>query len=602
MFVLTLFETIFHIDLHIPQIQESKIQMLCPQQRVFPFAPSPPPKSVGNNSSTASKDLNTLYQEFETTHMVIDMHPWCNDDPKLDPTLDENKERARVIAATALLKELQRNNGFAYIRVPLHPTLCQEALRWTREFLQEVPEGVRRSCLSRKDRARRGYSPMCTENFASLVNVKGKNDLVRKFRMGSPPPLTTVIASAGEDDGGLLQEEKVNDAIYNNSLLQPNIWPRTDQWEEATTFQQVMEEYYYQASMAAHGIVAAICHALVQCHPELEPCLKPLMMMQQPQERFSSANDDDNQTNRELEDETSDEQMSKKMQLPREDDNRSFNHGRGTSRDSSILTLLGYRQGARHKQPQQQSSKKQKKKHQSQPRDPLVAPHTDVGIITFLLFDQGQDCARLQRLERRRYRQRPTPPPAAPTRSDLETNENDPNNKHHLDDDNEEEEEQDSDWIDVPLPPIVEGKDPVFVVNIADCLSELSHGWLESALHRVVPVLVPRNQNKKTTATSPAGRQQQQGEQNTRNGCALFVGLDPNQKLVFPGKRRSNRNDDDDEYHHQRDQSSLSMAHEEGQQEGQRILTFEEWRKERIARAQQPPSVVENNKQRLEKR
>ena len=38
-----------------------------------------------------------------------------------------------------------------------------------------------KSGLSREDRARRGYSPPNSENFASLLGEEGPNDLVRKF-------------------------------------------------------------------------------------------------------------------------------------------------------------------------------------------------------------------------------------------------------------------------------------------------------------------------------------------------------------------------------------------------------------------------------------
>ena len=46
--------------------------------------------------------------------------------------------------------------------------------------MHEADESVRRSCLT-KDRARRGYSPMSTENFASLIGQQRPNDLVKKF-------------------------------------------------------------------------------------------------------------------------------------------------------------------------------------------------------------------------------------------------------------------------------------------------------------------------------------------------------------------------------------------------------------------------------------
>jgi isopenicillin N synthase-like dioxygenase len=147
---------------------------------------------------------------------------------------------------------------------------------------------------------------------------------------------------------------------------------------------------------------------------------------------------------------------------------------KGSVTHSSILTLLSYRPGTRHKRKE---------------KPPLVAPHTDVGVITFLLFDGG-DCATLQRAD---Y-------------------------------------EMEGSWADVRLPRHV-GDDPVFAVNLGDCLSELCNNLLPSTLHRVIPTsdMVPRN-------------------------ClALFVGLDPHEVLILPDGNK---------------------------------MTYEVWRKLRIARAQ----------------
>eukprot|EP00549_Striatella_unipunctata_P024430 CAMPEP_0118703154 /NCGR_PEP_ID=MMETSP0800-20121206/18359_1 /TAXON_ID=210618 ORGANISM="Striatella unipunctata, Strain CCMP2910" /NCGR_SAMPLE_ID=MMETSP0800 /ASSEMBLY_ACC=CAM_ASM_000638 /LENGTH=132 /DNA_ID=CAMNT_0006604575 /DNA_START=1 /DNA_END=396 /DNA_ORIENTATION=+ len=119
---------------------------------------------------------------------------------------------------------------------------------------------------------------------------------------------------------------------------------------------------------------------------------------------------------------------------------------------TSILTLLGYRKGSRHK---------------IKNPSPLVAPHTDVGVITFLIFDNG-NTASLQR------------------------------------------QTSTGSWENVRLPELPQ--DPIFVVNIGDCLEELSGNELPSTLHRVVV-----DQGSKT-----------------RNCMALFVGLEPNAMLSFP--------------------------------------------------------------------
>jgi len=419
-------------------IKESVVQMLSPQERNFPFAPS--------SEGTQQVDNDTLYQTFEANNTIIDVHSWCS------PGNETNNDSIRGQCATALLKQLEED-GFAYVRAPLDVPTCESALKFTKMFLQDANENVRRSCLV-KDRAKRGYSPFNTENFASLLGLNngGKNDLVRKFRLG---PLSSANGTKdNSNDGG---------TSVNNSLLQPNVWPRGEDWNQAVEFQETIQHYYSQIASASNAIVSAICHALIQQHVELEPSLRPLMS------RWSGSDNDNTPNN-----------------------------------DSSILTLLGYRTGARHRQ----GKKKQ---------FPLVAAHTDVGMVTVLLFDRGQECATLQRR-------------ASP---------------------NENKKAPDTEWIDVPLPPLVEGKDPIFVVNVADCLSELSGGHLPSTLHRVVPSGTGEHTNK-----NPA----------TRNGCALFVGLDPHQKLLFPSRKEENLNGEETK-------EGYSM-------------TFEEWRKQRIARAQ----------------
>jgi isopenicillin N synthase-like dioxygenase len=355
-------------------IDEKSIQMLQPEQRAFPFAPQE------NAESPMDEAL---------VNDAVDMTPYCN--------VSAAESIDRKACADALLKQLQ-SDGFALVRGTGIPRqTCVLALQSTNSFLNEADETVRRQCLT-KDRARRGYSPMCTENFASLVGEKGPNDLVRKFRIGPVHVESTV----------------------DSPLLRPNVWP-----EEAIEFRSSLESYYEATSQAAHAIVRAICDGIVERQPKLESSLGVLS-------------------------------------------------ARDSVRHSSILTLLGYQPGARHKRKE---------------KPPLVAAHTDVGVITILLFDNG-DCATLQRADR----------------------------------------QNDGSWVDVKLPRHV-GDDPVFVVNIGDCLSELCKGIIPSTLHRVVPQF----------ASVP------------RNCLALFVGLDPHVALTFPDGMTT---------------------------------TFEEWRKHRIARAQ----------------
>jgi len=360
-------------------IDEDSIQMVPPSERDFPFAPS---------TETLKSPFDTAIQES-----AIDMSPYCSDSVQ-----DESMKAA---CSEALIKQLEAD-GFALVKgTGISKKSCVAALHSTNGFLHEADESVRRMCLT-EDRARRGYSPMCTENFASLVGEKGPNDLVKKFRMGP----TDV------------------DMSVESPLLRPNVWPN-DSWKGAKEFQSSLENYYDAACRAAHAIVIAICDGILNKHPDLDSSLAVLSM-------------------------------------------------KGSVTHSSILTLLSYRTGTRHRRKE---------------KPPLVAAHTDVGVITFLLFDNG-DCATLQRADR----------------------------------------ESEGSWVDVRLPRHV-GDDPVFVVNLGDCLSELCNGLLPSTLHRVIP----------------------KPESVPRNCLALFVGLDPSETLHLPDGNR---------------------------------MSYEVWRKLRIARAQ----------------
>lgn len=189
----------------------------------------------------------------------------------------------------------------------------------------------------------------------------------------------------------------------NFALLQSNAWPSEEVWEHSNEFQSAIQSYYEEICDAAHAIVKCICDGLSL-------------------QNGSAVGD-----------------------------NGSFAIEKESH--TSILTLLGYKLGARH-----QGCKK-----------PLVASHTDVGAVTVLIFDGG-DVASLQRLH----------------------NDN---------------------WIDVKLPLSIPS-DPIFVVNIGDCLSDIC-GSLPSTMHRVMPV----------RGTIP------------RNCLALFVGFNPNQILEIGGRK-----------------------------------------------------------------
>lgn len=315
---------------------------------------------------------------------------------------------------------------------------------------------------------------MSTENFASLIGEHGPNDLVKKYRIG---PSMMSCDEKNESDTTLPQHPT------KSSLHQPNVWPTanstlghtwtTDEgsvemkklcWDDANAFnfKSAIEEYFNAICYAANCVLRAIC-------------------------------DEINNSNKNVSIVESVKSLSELMN----NDDSTGNDKKSTTNHTSILTLLGYQPGSRHKK----GSKAYMR--------PLVSAHTDVGVITVLLFDNGT-CAALERAAN------------AP-------------NQGNTDDTIE--------WLDVSLPPLNDDNDPIFVVNVGDCLSDVSGGMLRSTLHRVMPRACPLPSSQDTLLDDKV----------VRTCLALFVGLDPSALLTLPSGE---------------------------------VLSYEEWRRRRIARAQ----------------
>ena len=433
---------------HRVPINEEKIQMLAPENRLFPFAPSIV-EQQSSHQCVGKGRLNhqTQYRSSQlecfqkTREMAVDMSPYCNEK---FATIDMKRECSAKLNATL------HQDGFAYVRgLGIPNNICNNALCAARSFLHDADESVRRSCLT-TDRARRGYSPMSTENFASLIGEHGPNDLVKKYRIGPS-----------------MNEENESDTILphhptKSSLHQPNVWPTATSWDaNAFTFKSAIEEYFNAICYAANCVLRAICD-------EINNSNKNISIVES-MKTLSELMDADDSTG---------------------NDKKSTNH-------TSILTLLGYQPGSRHKK----GSKAYMR--------PLVAAHTDVGVITLLLFDNGT-CAELERAA------------------------NAPNNAN-IDDTIE--------WLDMSLPPLNDDNDPIFVVNVGDCLSDVSGGMLRSTLHRVMPRPCPLPSSQDTLLDDKV----------VRTCLALFVGLDSSALLTLPSGE---------------------------------VLSYEEWRRQRIARAQ----------------
>jgi len=412
---------------HKRPLEEEKMQMLALDEREFPFAPS------AEDCTPDTEDGLDL----EIQEVAVDMSSYCNPHTATRYNADD-LDNAKQQCFTKLNHALQAD-GFVLVKgTNISPDTCTKALHVAKLFLHEADESVRRSCLT-KDRARRGYSPMCTENFASLIGEKGvPNDLVKKFRVGP------------EEGNDYLEHSTTMASL--SSLRQPNAWSSEDIWDHSLDFRVVIEEYYEQLRVAADCILRAICDGIVRENQSLEESMRVIAKSKDKIEEAMG-------------------------------ETTTANH-------TSILTLLGYQPGSRHKR----GSKGY--------LNPLVAAHTDVGMITVLLYDEGK-CASLQRS-------------ASPRQG-----------------------EQNQEWIDVNLPSpkyLKNGNDPVFVVNVGDCLSDLSGGYLRSTLHRVIPRPISSKDGTNLVRTS----------------LALFVGLEEKAKLVLPSNE---------------------------------IMSYEEWRKRRIGRA-----------------
>jgi len=254
----------------------------------------------------------------------------------------------------------------------------------------------------------------------------------------------------------------------SSSLRQPNTWPSKEVWGEdnAMGFEKAIQAYYDEMCRVAHGIVTAICDGM---NHTTTTAAAAAAVQTTPTTTSTSTT-------------TTTPNISPSIQSLKRDN--SITH-------TSILTLLGYRKG---------------KRHQGKRIRPLIAAHTDVGVITVLLFNGG-DSAMLQRAAKQQNNHN-TPPPPPPTQPTPETQD---------------------EWVDVTLPRSVP-TDPIFVVNIGDCLSDLSGGVLPSTLHRVMPM---------------------QGS-GPRSCLAYFVGLDSEKEIVLPDGT---------------------------------TVQYEEWRRRRIARA-----------------
>ena len=423
---------------HRKRIEEANIQVLTPQQRIFPF--QPPSSSSTTNTMTETEVASLVEASIDLSKVSeTDLFSFgdetCGDKAAGEIRLEINDQITKLWNTLA-------KDGFAFISgTGMAHQLCRESLDLAAEYFT-ASEKVRRSSMA-KDRARRGYSPMNSENFASLVGAKAPNDCVRKFRIGN----TT----------------KCQDEATSGSLHQSNAWPNQHLWEHADRFQEVVTQYYNCLREVGVKIVSMITEGMRR--HGFEENAKQIMNSTTSISSSTSSSID--------------------SVIP-------------STRTTDILTLLGY-----------QRKKKSARKGQARP---LVAAHTDVGVVTVLLYEPEGDCAKLQRNDGK------------------------------------------DGWIDVKLPRLSEN--PMFVVNIGDCLSDMTNGTLRSTLHRVVPV-----------------SHSESSHQRRRQCLAMFVGLNSDVMLHFDRKEECSDGEDT---------CTTKQS-----------ITYEEWRFQRIKRAQ---SVLKNVK------
>jgi hypothetical protein len=168
---------------HRIKIDEAKIQIIPPEQRSFPF--QPPSSITANQNSTVDKATiaGILADSIDLSCMASCM---TNSGPenKVHQAHQAHQVQQQKEQSDKLWATLTRD-GFAYVRgTGMDRQLCQDTLDVTFKYFAETTEKVRRSATG-KERSVRGYSPMNTENVASLIGEKAPNDCVRKFRMGN---------------------------------------------------------------------------------------------------------------------------------------------------------------------------------------------------------------------------------------------------------------------------------------------------------------------------------------------------------------------------------------------------------------------------------
>jgi isopenicillin N synthase-like dioxygenase len=156
-----------------------------------------------------------------------------------------------------------------------HELRCQ-VRRICKSFFQQ-PIQTKMMATS-KDRAKRGFSPIATENFASLVGHSWKpNDTVEKYRIG--PTIVQdgdcAVCDGGADTTGIYDETRdpllddriSNDLYYNCPVARAHFYP--NDWSQVSVpFREVSQTYFdslYSLSLILLSILEFSCNLLPGC-------------------------------------------------------------------------------------------------------------------------------------------------------------------------------------------------------------------------------------------------------------------------------------------------------------------------------------------------
>lgn len=144
-------------------------------------------------------------------------------------TLEQTQKKTMLSDALAL-------DGYFIVYSQLGTVEDVNALFTSARSFFRQPIESKMACIS-LDKARRGYSPLNTDNFASLTGHKKANDTVEKFRMGPP--------SSADDEYYQNKEGRVH--------FFPNTWP-----DRSNDLQATMTQYYHSMEEISRRILRVL--------------------------------------------------------------------------------------------------------------------------------------------------------------------------------------------------------------------------------------------------------------------------------------------------------------------------------------------------------